>query len=105
MAISRSDRAKQFLPFDALKGLQDALREKEIEYVEKRELTEESLEELSKILNQIEKENEIKVTYYINRQYKGVKGKVKEINLVKKKITLYDDTKICFEDILSIEKL
>ena len=33
---SRVDRAKQFLPFDALKGLQEALREKEIEYEEKR---------------------------------------------------------------------
>ena len=33
--VSRVDRAKQFLPFDALKGLQEALREKEIEYEEK----------------------------------------------------------------------
>ena len=33
-------RAKQFLPFDALKGLQEALREKEIEHEEKIELSE-----------------------------------------------------------------
>ena len=38
---SRADRAKQFLPFDALKGLQEALREKEIENEEKKELSEE----------------------------------------------------------------
>ena len=40
-------RAKQFLPFDALKGLQEALREKEIEHEEKIELSEETLSELN----------------------------------------------------------
>ena len=35
MGVSRSDRARQFLPFDALKGLQEALREKEVEILEK----------------------------------------------------------------------
>ena len=44
MAISRLDRAKQFMPFDALKGLQEALRSKEIEYEEKKELSEEEQE-------------------------------------------------------------
>ena len=34
----RADRAKQFMPFDALKGLQDASREKEIEYEQRKEL-------------------------------------------------------------------
>ena len=35
---NRVARAKQFLPFDALKGLQEALREKEVEYEEKKDL-------------------------------------------------------------------
>lgn len=105
MAISRNDRAKQFLPFDALKGFQEALREKEIEYVEKKELSEERLEELSKILNQIEKEDYIKIVYYTNKQYKEVKGRVKEINLINKKIILYENIKIHFDDILDIEKI
>ena len=47
MGISRENRARQFLPFDALKGLQEALREKEIELDERKELSEESIEELS----------------------------------------------------------
>lgn len=41
MAISRADRARQFLPFDALKGLNEALRNKEIEYEDRKELSEE----------------------------------------------------------------
>ena len=40
MQINRIARAKQFLPFDALKGLQEALKEKEIEYEERKELIE-----------------------------------------------------------------
>ncbi len=35
MQVNRISRAKQFLPFDALKGLQEALKEKEIEYEER----------------------------------------------------------------------
>lgn len=105
MAISRNDRAKQFLPFDALNGFQDALRKKEIEYVEKRDLSEEMLEELSQQLSIIEKNDNIRIVYYINRQYKEIKGKVKEINLINKKIILYGDVKINFNDITEIEKI
>ena len=35
MVVNKILRAKQFLPFDALKGLQEELRKKEIEYEEK----------------------------------------------------------------------
>ena len=46
MQFSRTNRAKQFLPFDALKGLQEALREKEIQYEDRKELSEETLVEI-----------------------------------------------------------
>ena len=49
--MNRTSRAKQFLPFDALVGFQEALREKEIEHEEKKELTEESYEDLEIQLN------------------------------------------------------
>ena len=53
--MNRIERAKQFLPFDALKGLQEALRkkERELENVERIELSEESLEELENKFNRI----------------------------------------------------
>ena len=47
MQVNRIARAKQFLPFDALKGLQEALREKEIEYEAKKDLSEDTLHELN----------------------------------------------------------
>ena len=106
MAISRNDRAKQFLPFDALKGFKEALKEKEdeIEYVDKKELSEERLNELSEKLNTIEVGNSINIVYYIGNKYKKINGKVKDIDAVNKKIVLYENININFGDILEIEK-
>ncbi len=39
--MSPADRAKQFMPFAALKGLPEALRKKEIEVAKNLELTKE----------------------------------------------------------------
>ena len=66
--VNRVLRAKQFLPFDALKGLQEELRKKEIEYEEKKELSEERLNELNNSFNQIEKGSFIKIKYYKNKK-------------------------------------
>lgn len=49
--VNRVARAKQFLPFDALKGLQEAIREKEVEYEEKRDLAEDTLNDLNNKFN------------------------------------------------------
>lgn len=43
-------RAKQFAMFDALKGLKDAIAEKEKEFCSKRELTEERIDEINQTL-------------------------------------------------------
>ena len=61
---SNVSRAKQFLPFDALKGFSEALREKEIEYEEKKELSEESLVELNDKFNQIEIGRSVRLRFY-----------------------------------------
>jgi len=58
---NRVARARQFLPFDALKGLQEALREKEIEYEEKKDLSEDTLNELNNKFNQIDNGSFVKI--------------------------------------------
>ena len=99
---SRADRAKQFLPFDALKGLQEALREKEIENEEKKELSEESLMELEKQFNKIEKGSCVKIEYYKNKKYIEVTGIVTKIDYIKKKIQINQIENINMCDILDI---
>ena len=51
--MDRASRAKQFMPFDALKGFREALMEKERVYVPKKELSEERKAELDIMLRQI----------------------------------------------------
>ena len=55
--MPRSERAKQFMPFDTLKGLKNALRMKEYEHerVSKGELSEEKATEISKKLLNLNK--------------------------------------------------
>ena len=69
MQVNRIARAKQFLPFDALKGLREALREKEIEYEAKKDLSEDTLQELNTKFNQIENGKYVKIKYYKNGRY------------------------------------
>ena len=64
---SRVSRAKQFLPFDSLKGFNEALSEKRIEKEEKRELCDEVLMELNNIYNGIGFAN--KGSYMNTQQY------------------------------------
>ena len=102
MVVNRIARAKQFLPFDALKGLQEALREKEIEYEEKKELSEETLEELNNKFNQIEKGSFVKIRYYRNGRYSEIKGIVTYIDYTKRKIQIDKIVNINFCDIIDI---
>lgn len=103
MGVNKLDRAKQFLPFDALKGFKEALIEKEKIFVERIELSEESSEQLSKKINNINKGNYVKIKHYCNRQYIDTKGIVKIIDAIRKKIFLKDNVCINIDDILDIE--
>ncbi len=102
MAVNRVSRAKQFLPFDALKGFQEALREKEVEYEEKKDLSEEILTELDECFNKLEKGSIVKIKYYKNRKYNEVNGKVTNINYVRKKIQINNEENINISDIVEI---
>lgn len=102
MQFNRITRAKQFLPFDALKGLQEALREKEIEYEERKELSEETLINLDKIFNRIENGDYVEIRYYKNRQYIEIKGIVTKFDFIKKKIQINKNENININDIIDI---
>ena len=95
-------RAKQFLPFDALKGLQEALREKEQEQEEKIELSEETLTELNDSFNQIEKGSYVKIKYYKNRRYSEIEGTVTNIDYIKKKIQIDKIENVNIYDVIDI---
>ena len=76
--MPRIDRAKQFAPFDALKGLQDALRLKEFEHerISKGEVQEEQALKMSQELLNWEKSKTYKITYFDDGHYKNVEGAI-----------------------------
>ena len=100
--VNRVSRAKQFLPFDALKGFEQALREKEIEYEDKKELSEDTLQELNNKFNQIENGKYVKIKYYKNGRYSEIKGIVTNIDYIKKKIQINEVENINICDIIEI---
>lgn len=104
--MNRIERAKQFLPFDALKGLQEALRkkERELENVERIELSEESLEELENKFNRIKQGDMINIKYYKNKRYIDIQGIITKIDYIKRKIQIDGEEDISIYDILSIAK-
>lgn len=100
--MSRADRAKQFMPFAALKGYPEALRKKEKQVVPKIELSEEYREELDRKLRQVRKNEMITVIYFCQNEYLKVTGIVSRIDEIVRILKIVN-TKISFEDVYDIE--
>jgi len=100
--MTRENRAKQFAPFAALKGFEDGIRWQEKVYVDKRELSEETLERLDNKFKDIRKNDIITVVYYNKGEYLKVTGMVARIDITARILQVIN-TKIRFEDIYDIE--
>lgn len=99
--MSREERAKQFMPFAALKGYPDALRRKEKIIVPKRELSEEYQEELNRVLQQIRKNDIVTVVYFCQGEYLKMTGMVSRIDETARILKVIN-TKIRFEDLYEV---
>lgn len=95
------NRAKQFVPFAAVKGFEEALRAKERIVVEKIELSEERKAELDFKLRQIKKRDVITVVYFDKDEYIKVEGMVSRFDTDARVIKIVN-TKIPFDDIYDI---
>ena len=95
------NRAKQFVPFAAVKGYEEALRAKEKIIVEKKELSDEKKEELDYLFHQIKKNDIITVVYFYKDEYIQLEGMVSRIDCDAHLLKIVN-TKIPFEDIYEI---
>ena len=96
--MTKTDRAKQFLPFNSLRGYYDLIREKEKEVIPKRDLSDSDIELINNKLQEIEKNSMIKLRYYDIDRYVDIEGIVTKIDFVKQYITIVK-AKINFTDI------
>ncbi len=95
------NRAKQFVPFAAVKGYEEALRAKEKVVVEKHELSEEKKAELDFKLHQIHKNDMITVVYFYKDEYIKIEGMVSRLDIDARVLKVVN-TKIPFEDIYDL---
>lgn len=100
--MSREERAKQFMPFAALKGYEEALQKKEKIVVEKIELSEEMKDELDRQFREIGQNDIVTVVYYEDEEYLQTTGMVAKIDTEARVLKIVNK-KIHFEDIYRIE--
>ena len=95
-------RAKQFLPFESLKGFHEYLKSKERIVVERKQLSNDEYEELNRKILQVKKGMLIKVIYYEGKQAIEVEGMVTKIDLEFTKTIRIVDNNILVKDIVEI---
>lgn len=101
--MDRENRAKQFMPFDALKGLREALVQKERIIVPKRELSKDQEEELERKLCRLQRNDVVRAEYFQDGEYVQVTGVVVEIDLTGRELRLVN-TRIPFEDLSDLQE-
>ena len=103
--MPREKRASQFAPFDALKGLREALRlvEYEREKIEKGEVNEETAQKISNILNELDENTILDLIYFEDGYHKEYQGRIK-LDVYEQKIKLLKINKtIMLDDLLDIK--
>lgn len=96
-----SDRARIFMPFDALKGFKEAIKEKERIIVAKKDLTEDDYIRLNETYKRIQKGSIVKIIYYSIDSYIEYTGMVSDINEGERYIKVVKE-KIPFSTILDL---
>lgn len=104
--MTRKERAKQFMAFDAMKGLKEALQDREERHsrVEQHEVSEEIQEKLSKMLNQADRGMRVWISHYQNFHDVEAKGVITQIDKVYRVLVL-GEQKIYFDNIYDMEFL
>ena len=99
---TKADRAKMFMPFDAVKGFREALAVKERIIVPKTELSEERKEELDRRLRMIHTGDIITVVYFHDGEYVKLTGMVSKFNPAGRTLSIVN-TMIPLDDIRELE--
>lgn len=107
--MSSYNRAAQFAPFAALTGYESAIKEKARLTTKEIEIDEDKKEEISNKLNNLDKNMEFLITYFVadnkkaGGKYITKKSKIKKIDFIYKYIKLFDNEKIEINKIIDIE--
>ena len=99
-----ADRAAQFMPFAALTGYYDLVREQERVFEPRHELTEEEAEQLSRRVLELRRGDLARVTHYHDGAYVTQVGVVARVDEAARELTIVR-ARIRFDDIWRVEVL
>lgn len=101
--MSRAQRAKQFIPFTPLEGLEEALRavekKMEVSFVAEPTVLDDQAEIINRRLRQIQKGEYVCVEVYSDGLRRDVSG---EVVFIDDEMIVVGETEICIKNILSI---
>ena len=103
--MPRSRRAKQFMPFDALRGLREAIAAKERVIEPRRYPSEDAIAEINEVLLGLQKGQLVTVVYYgdYEQAYLQLTGPVTKVDLYRENIQV-GNNHIDFPEIYKIWK-
>ena len=82
--MNNKERAKQFIPFDAMKGLTEALkvREERRSRIERKQLSKDMAARISSALSRIEAGTSVRIVFFCDGHYIDIEGSVSEKDTV-----------------------
>lgn len=95
---ARADRAAQFMPFAALRGYYELVRQQQRVREPRHELTDEEAEALSRTVSQLRRGQVVRVVHYNRDAYETLTGCVARIDLVSRELMVVK-TPIRLDDI------
>ena len=98
---SKAERARQFMPFSALRGFEEMIRAQTREITPKRERSEYDAERLSKKMLALQRGDMVCVTYYDRDAYVKLEGIVSDIDIPLRRLRVIK-TSIPFDDIWDV---
>ena len=105
--MSLENRAAQFAPFAALVGYAEAITASQEIKEDKKLIAEDKKEELENLIHQLAKGNYVEIRYYVQtkKNYANVKGNIKQIDQIERKIIFDNRKSILIKDIADIKLL
>ncbi len=100
--MSRADRAKQFMPFSALKGYEEAVKESERRKAEKIILAEDMKAELDFKLRGLKRGDKITLIYFDRGEYRKITGRFIKADGIERKLVI-EQNAIDIENIMWVE--
>ena len=85
-----SQRAKQFMPFAAVKGLEKAIIQQDqlLNREDQMELGEEQVQEINMVLNRIKRGTAVFVRFYKDGKHQTMQGKVQRFDFIRSVISI-----------------